>query len=762
MTLTTCPECGREISGQAHACPHCGYPMQEEFYDEEIEPSQTQSEMKPEFNGESFLARILLRLQLTKVELWTIMVGCIVVCAVIFAVTFYWWKNLSPRAKFSLYQQSESAYSIAIDREINYFKTAPQITGNPQWSTVAVLWFSSAEVNKKFIDTFPEELLPRSKAFQRMCDSYYHLAAGYEKNGDQVRSTNAYRAMISCYENYLDYLNNLANRLVSSGNPADAFIDAGEQRTALKRIAIARSKIMHFDSAIEKLEDFIERYPGTDDAAEASIQLANTYVAWAKDNLEQEPNLVRKAIDIYQEIIQNTPENGHQRRMRMHVSIGQVKLRLYERNKKLVKDEEAYNNLCDAIASYENADRETRLIGTDDNVSPDKPDAIEETLEISKQLGDLYLKQGNELALKWQAFEDQQKMFPDSSDYKEKLQDAAEREKTKTRDALAKAITLYDELLTKNDFLDQSDFENIYYNKTKAYYTLRDYAKTLDLGETFLNGDGNSIGLLSPDIKTKLHYLLGNAAWEDALTTQNYTKVQEHYLAGLQLDPLYPAETYGEESNLAEIRLINACYLPEKKYEEAIERFQKAIERFPQNSYTFLTLVWYASTLEEYGDELMDQVRQKEEKAGAGDNTAPQVGALQNRAKELFSNAVTICQRAIEAREKSKYIDAQNRQYLIRCAFAQGHCAFKAERYQDAEQYWSDALENFGDSQAAQPYIPDAMEKLGDAYIKLGRFQKAIANDETFLQRFPGDPRTETIRKRLAGCLAQALESNQN
>lgn len=30
MPLTTCPDCGREISDAAKACPHCGRPMQDE------------------------------------------------------------------------------------------------------------------------------------------------------------------------------------------------------------------------------------------------------------------------------------------------------------------------------------------------------------------------------------------------------------------------------------------------------------------------------------------------------------------------------------------------------------------------------------------------------------------------------------------------------------------------------------------------------------------------------------------------------------
>lgn len=29
MALTRCPECEREISDQAAACPHCGHPLQQ-------------------------------------------------------------------------------------------------------------------------------------------------------------------------------------------------------------------------------------------------------------------------------------------------------------------------------------------------------------------------------------------------------------------------------------------------------------------------------------------------------------------------------------------------------------------------------------------------------------------------------------------------------------------------------------------------------------------------------------------------------------
>ena len=29
MALMNCPECGGQVSDKAHACPHCGYPIQD-------------------------------------------------------------------------------------------------------------------------------------------------------------------------------------------------------------------------------------------------------------------------------------------------------------------------------------------------------------------------------------------------------------------------------------------------------------------------------------------------------------------------------------------------------------------------------------------------------------------------------------------------------------------------------------------------------------------------------------------------------------
>jgi ribosomal protein L37E len=41
MALTNCPECGKEVSSQASACPHCGFPLVKSAQ----EPSQQQPQV---------------------------------------------------------------------------------------------------------------------------------------------------------------------------------------------------------------------------------------------------------------------------------------------------------------------------------------------------------------------------------------------------------------------------------------------------------------------------------------------------------------------------------------------------------------------------------------------------------------------------------------------------------------------------------------------------------------------------------------------
>ena len=41
MALTTCPECGKEISDQSKECVHCGYPVKEYFEQLKLKEKKT-------------------------------------------------------------------------------------------------------------------------------------------------------------------------------------------------------------------------------------------------------------------------------------------------------------------------------------------------------------------------------------------------------------------------------------------------------------------------------------------------------------------------------------------------------------------------------------------------------------------------------------------------------------------------------------------------------------------------------------------------
>ena len=284
---------------------------------------------------------------------------------------------------------------------------------------------------------------------------------------------------------------------------------------------------------------------------------------------------------------------------------------------------------------------------------------------------------------------------------------------------------------------------------------MRDYPKAIEIGEAFLKTlkdankniqEGKSSKKLSSatetTTETDLHYLLGHTAWEDAETTGNYTKVKEHYLRGLELEPMYPAGN-GEDSNLAMIRVIEAIYMKEGQYEEAISRFEITIKSYPGSGYNFLTLVWYADALEEYGDHLTEQARQKDEEAklpGSSASLKTDAVKLRKKAEGMYKEAVLRYERAQKSRPDAKYVDTLNKQYLIQVVFSQGYSAFKAGDYRPAEEYLRDALEEYGQSKVAQKYLPEAIEKLGDINALLGNYQQAIGHYQDYLDRSFEDP----------------------
>lgn len=694
----------------------------------ELEEVQRLERRREDEAPPGWLERIFPYIHLTPLEMWTLIGGSAATLAVMLGISVYWWWNMSPQARAGVLEEAG-----------RYYQTAASAPGEDPaaWSKARKAWRSAADLYETYVTQSGEDPQRREEAFTRLCDSYYQMARGDEKAGDTKNSEDACRRMIQYYEKYLVFLEKTADRMADAGagRPHRAFPDAGRQQTALYRIAEAQKKLQRFDTAIESFKNFVNRFGGTGQGRDALMQIGNVYQDWAKINQEQELPLLNEAATAYTEALRQTPEDSPAARMRLYAHLGDVQFQKYQRSLRDQKPEEANSFLVEATAQYEKAAVEAGKFGLETLAArPDGRELLRDIQKTKKTLGDLYLLRGRETGEKWREYEDLAKPFPESIVYKQKLMDAAELKKTATVQFLDKAHAQYQDLLAGGGrldpgHLDPKDYEDILYNICESHFILREYPQAIAAGEEILSGTRPP----SPEAQTRLNYLLGHAAWEQAKETGDYSKVKKYYYRALELDDFYPAAQKGETSHLAEIRLINAYYMLEKKYEEALRRFQNAVDRYPETGYTYLTLYWYANATQEYADSLMDEADRLEAGAQPPAGSA-EARSLREKARSLYADSIDRYNRAIASRDKSKYVDTKNESFLIDILFDRGHAAFKAGQYSEAEKFFQEALRRYQDNPVAQKYIPAALERMGDLNYRLGNYTQATQQYQKYLE----------------------------
>ncbi|MGC9327186.1 MAG: tetratricopeptide repeat protein, partial [Candidatus Hinthialibacter sp.] len=427
------------------------------------------------------------------------------------------------------------------------------------------------------------------------------------------------------------------------------------------------------------------------------------------------------------------------RRMQLYAKIGDVNLAIYHHDRRRERPEEANQYLIESIANYEKA---IEHINQEDQ--PNSPTSSlaalqekrEEIYKTQKKLADLYLIQGEENAIQWRKYEETAEPFPDFIIYKQQMLQEAQRQQESAERFLNQANSIYDQILSQNDSLSDQDYEEMMYNKAYSHFILRDYPQTLAAGEKLLHS--TAAHQLSDSAKTKILYLLGNAAWEQAKENNDYALVKDYYYRALEQDPFYPAEEKGDASHLADIRLINSYYLlgPDKNYPEAIRRFEKMVHRYPESGYAYLTLYYFAKTLEEYGDQLTAEAERLRRDAAVSSNAGnllAQAQSLEEKARDQYDQAVMQYNKAINARGLSKYIDIQNERYLKFIMFHRGDCAFKKGEYRLAEDYYLQALKRYENDASIEKYKPLAIERLGDLNFRLKNYDQAVKHYKNYL-----------------------------
>ncbi len=677
-----------------------------------------------------YIEKLFARIQLTQQEMWTIMIGSLAIMLLLLGVTVYWWLYTSPKARLELLEEANKSYIKATDYN-NNFNEKKMTWGKPR----ATLQ-NTITLYKDFIKRFDNH--PKlTEAYKNMCDCYYMTALGDKKEGKSELSDDSFRQMATYYEKYLALLEREADKNVGGDNPAESFPNVIEQRNALLKIANAKRELKQYDAAVKSLEDFVERFRETKEALQAIVDIGDAYEQWADTKNDMELELLGKATTAYTQALRRIPADDHELRMALYAKIGDVRKKLYDNSLKNKRDDEANQYLDEVIANYEKGEEEGNKIDTRDLLPTEFKILKPKIQKVAKKLGDLYLLRGREAGKQWLEYEKTAEPYPDAIAEKQRLLDAADRERIITENFLNKANALYDQLLVDSELLSPEEYEDILYNKADCFYIVRDYPKAIKAGELLLKSERSP----SDEAKTKILYLLGHSAWEDAKVTLDYTKVKDYYSQALAMNPLYPPEQNGKYSNLADIRLINSYYLygNNKKYPEAIERFKAMIERFPKSGYTYLSVYFYADTLEKYGDDLSAKAQKLEDEAvnsSIANALLGQARKLRKKARDDgYEMAITQYEKAIIAREYSEEVDTLNQRFLKQIMYNQGHNAFKAGQYTKAEEYFNKALKKFGNDKTAEHFIPPAIERLGDINARLTNYSQAVRYYKEYLDK---------------------------
>ncbi|MBI1389404.1 MAG: tetratricopeptide repeat protein [bacterium] len=685
-----------------------------------------------------FIERMLSRVHLTPTETWALMGGSLALMLVLFGVVTWWYLYDSPKARATLYDKA-----VASVTEANQIAEDRDYVVNEMWKEEVAKLETAADDFKEYVETFPTNLNTQ-EAFHQLCDITFRLANIYEKHDKPDLSEEDYRQTVKRYQSFLKYIEERANGLVNTDAPAsEKYADVDLQKEAHWRIALAQRKLQRYDEAVKEFEDFINRYRTSPDAISAVVEIGDLYAAWANVNKEEELDLLQRAVQRYKDALDMLPAERHRQRSDLYGGLARIEYRLYERSQDQQRKEQADAHLRESIGFYEQSENEARQV---ENLTSDEKN------EIFKPLADLYLKRGKEAGRKWSEYEESALTFPEGIAYRKTLVDEANKSRDVAQEFLNKANNLYDEMLPgAGEDLKQ----DILYNKTEALFIMRKYPEAQAAGEMLVNS-----GLqLKPEINAKIHYLLGHIAWEIAKQTDDYTDVKKYYRKALEIDPFYPKEENGEISHLAELRLTNAYFLVDKKYEDAIKRYQAAVENYPSTDYSFLTLYWYGKALDAYADETEGQARDAANKfAGAGGEAQSKI--LHDKAVKLYNQAVDIYDRAIQTRDDSKYVDVQNKKYLIEIMFNRGHSAFHGEKYRPAEKYLQQALDEYGDEPPAKQYIPGAIERLGDINAILAHYDRAIDFYRRYLNDAYPDPDAR-VKMKLADAYMKQLSGDQ-
>jgi TolA-binding protein len=200
-----------------------------------------------------------------------------------------------------------------------------------------------------------------------------------------------------------------------------------------------------------------------------------------------------------------------------------------------------------------------------------------------------------------------------------------------------------------------------------------------------------------PDLRAEALFTKGDAAWE----LRRYDEMLASYEEALSMkgdENLSPG--YGERAHM---RITNVLFTQEGRFEEAAERYQRIVSRFPEGPYTHLALYRLGMSLFNLG---------------------------------RYEGAAAALKRSIHDYPQFEHRDPD---LLLDAYYRTAECYMFMESWADAVTALKSALQDLGFPEDERGL--KARVDLASCYAGLSLYDRAIEILENYLQRFPaGDP----------------------
>ncbi len=468
---------------------------EEQPKEESEEPEETEEEVSEEETGEEteedeedeeipmgMFERFLSRIHLTPTEMWTVTGGSLAIMLTLLGITIYWFWYKSDRADMSLWEQATTAYFEALN-------AVNEETGQPlSPAEQAATYGEAAELFSTYLKRFPEpeNLQNTTNGLRYLCNSHFQKAQLHQQLEETDPMTEEYQEAVYYYEQFLEYLEEKANKTseILSILPdteearaerrrylSETFPDQELQEEALFNRGYAYWQLDEYNSAVQAYREYLNKFSGHQNAPQVRLNIGRIYEEWAVANKENELELLEQADLAYNEAIEALPDDAHIEKMKLYEGLGRIKNAIFERHRKDNQKEAMENPLMEAIAYLENAEEEARQAG--DALS------IDDKIRVFKSLGDLYLTRGEIAEEELRDLERVQQDFR-QGDYKNTLDEGVKEKKETTDQFIINALALYNELLDKRDIIpNEIDAFELMYNKASGLRLLGEYEDAL-------------------------------------------------------------------------------------------------------------------------------------------------------------------------------------------------------------------------------------------------------------------------------------------